>query len=109
MFSDGEDTASWLGPASALGAARESDTLVYAVGAGAPLLCGLTALTGGRCIANDGRGLQAAFERVLHELRTRYLLRVSPRSTGPGWHEIRVRLRRGDAQVRARAGYWRPR
>ena len=109
VFSDGEDTASWLGPASALRAARESDTLVFAVGAGAPLLCGLTALTGGRCLADDGRGLQAAFERVLHELRTRYLLRVSPQSTTPGWHDIHVRLRRGDAQVRARPGFWRPR
>lgn len=109
VFSDGEDTSSWVGPESAQRAARESDTLVYAVGAGAPLLCSLTTLTGGRCLKADGAALQPAFERVLHELRTRYLLRVSPPSSGPGWHEIHVRLRTSDAQVRARAGYWRPR
>ena len=109
VFSDGEDTASWVGPESALRAARESDTLVYAVGAGARFLCDLTTLTGGRCIADDGPDLQPAFERVLSELRTRYLLRVTPQTSKPGWHEIRVQLRHDGAHVRTRAGYWRPR
>jgi hypothetical protein len=45
---------------------------------------------------------------VLHELRTRYLLRVTPQTTKPGWHEISLRLKSGDAEVRARPGYWRP-
>ncbi len=108
LFTDGEDTSSWLGLPAVVRAAREADTLVYAVGAGAGLLCELTSLTGGRCMADSGPGLQAAFERVLQELRSRYLLRVTPRNGKPGWHPIRVRLRREDAQVRARAGYWRP-
>ena len=67
----------------------------------------LTAITGGRCLAAQGE-LQTAFLGVLEELRTRYLLRVTPQSTKPGWHEIKIRLRRGDADVRARPGFWRP-
>ncbi len=108
LFSDGQDTSSFVGTASVLRAARESDVLVYAVGAGAPALCALTALTGGRCVADDGPGLQGAFERVLAELRSRYLLRVTPRDGKPGWHPVQVRLQRSDLQVRARTGYWRP-
>lgn len=108
VFSDGEDTSSWLGPGSALQAARESDTLVFAVGAGAHSLRELTSLTGGRCIAADGAGLREAFERVVSELRTRYLLRFTPHGTSPGWHRIRVRTRAAAADVRARPGYWRP-
>ncbi len=108
VFTDGEDTSSWVGPESALRAARESETLVYAVGAGARLLADLATITGGRCIADEGSDLQASFVGVLHELRTRYLLRVSPGNSRPGWHEIKVRLRRGEADVRARQGYWRP-
>ena len=108
VFSDGEDTSSWIGPQTPLRLARESDALVFAVGAGARSLGELTAITGGGAIPADTGDLQAAFARVLHELRTRYLLRVTPQSSKPGWHEISVRLRRGDAEVRARSGYWRP-
>jgi hypothetical protein len=88
--------------------ARESDSLVFAVGAGARSLAELTAITGGGTIPAEGGDLQAAFARVLHELRTRYLLRVTPHSTKPGWHDVSVRVRSGDAEVRARPGYWRP-
>ena len=108
LFSDGEDTSSFVGMASVLRAARESDVLVYAVGAGATALCGLTAVTGGRCLADAGPGLQAAFERVLVELRSRYLLRVTPADGKPGWHPIQVQVWRSGVQVRARSGYWRP-
>ena len=108
VFSDGADTSSWLGPQSARRAARESDTLVFAVGPGAPSLCDLTALTGGRCFAAEGAELRTAFERIVSELHTRYLLRVTPRSSAPGWHEVRVRLKRVAGEVRTRPGYWRP-
>ncbi len=108
VFSDGEDTSSWLGPESLLRVARESDTLVYAVGAGAQSLAELTRITGGRSLAEDSADLQSTFARVLLELRTRYLLRVVPRTSAPGWHAIRVRVKNRDLEVRARPGYWRP-
>jgi tight adherence protein B len=105
-FTDGEDTTSWLGAQSVLQAARESDTLVYAVGAGASALRAITAVTGGRFLEDDGAGLAPAFLRVQRELRTRYLLRFTPGDGKPGWRSIRVRLRRGEGDVRARPGYW---
>jgi VWFA-related protein len=108
LFTDGEDTTSWLGAPSVLQAARESDTLVYAVGAGATRLREITAVTGGRFLEDDGPDLEAAFVRVQRELRTRYLLRFTPGEGKPGWRPIRVRLRRGDGEVRTRPGYWRP-
>jgi uncharacterized protein YegL len=107
-FTDGEDTTSWLGAPSALRAARESDVLVFAVGAAATGLGEITAVTGGRFLEEEGPGLEAAFLRVQRELRTRYLLRFTPGEGKPGWREIKVRLRRGEGEVRARPGYWRP-
>jgi VWFA-related protein len=106
-FTDGEDTTSWLGAPSVLQAARESDTLVYAVGAGATGLREIVAVTGGRPLEDDGPDLEAAFLRVQRELRTRYLLRFTPGDGKPGWRPIRVRLRRDQGEIRTRPGYWR--
>ena len=107
-FTDGEDTTSWVGAPSVLQAARESDTLLYAVGAGAAGLRQIVAVTGGRLLEDDGPDLEAAFLQVQRELRTRYLLRFTPADGKPGWRPIRVQLRRGEGEIRARPGYWRP-
>ena len=48
-----------------------------------------------------------AFERILSDFRSSYVLRYTPRGVEkPGWHELTVRVARpGSYTVRARKGY----
>lgn len=127
VFTDGVDVVSWLPPASVLEAARRSEAVVYVVdGSGrecrpqepgtwmsrgrAPtrsFLAELAADTGGLCWSSQAQGLPAAFDDVLRELRSRYLLRYEPRGVpARGWHELKVKLRGRRGTVRARRGYF---
>jgi Ca-activated chloride channel homolog len=105
VFSDGVDTVSWTGGADALALARQSSTLVYAVGVASDLLQEVVDATGGRTLSESGTGLQGAFLRVLEDLRHRYLLRFDAGAAAPGWRPLEVKLRRKHAELRYRPGY----
>ena len=48
-----------------------------------------------------------AFQAILDDFRTSYVLRYTPRGGTPkGWHELTVKVtRRGSYTIRARKGY----
>lgn len=57
--------------------------------------------------AGNQPALQAAINRIGQELHSQYLLAYRPTNLNqPGYHEIRVRVRRTDVFVRARPGYY---
>ena len=111
VFSDGVDTASWLGSKAVLDVAKRSDAVVYAVSAGlssrAEFLGDLAGQTGGRLFTIEStRDLSGVFLEVLDEFRQRYLLSYSPAGVSPGgWHPLTVRVKGRNATVRARPGY----
>ena len=137
VFSDGDDTASWLDPRDVLNTAQRSDVVVYAVNlAGvAPdswqerqgrrsarrwfatephlfrgqYLPVLAEETGGSVfVAQDTGRLRAAFARVVDEFRRRYLLTYAPTGVElSGWHELDVRVEGRGRDVQARRGYLR--
>jgi VWFA-related protein len=137
VFSDGQDTLSWLTPAAVLEAARHSAVVVYAVSTqpfarsrvqqllespdarpapghpgGGPLLSDflyqVTTLSGGRLLAPDEPGLANRFVSIVEEFQNRYVLAYTPTGvSGSGWHTITVRVLRKGLDVRSRPGYWR--
>lgn len=112
VFSDGEDTSSWLDPATVLQTAERADAVVYSVvtdsGRRGQFLTRLAGATGGRVlqIASLDR-LSEAFGSVLDEFRTRYVLAYSPTGVpSGGWHRIEVRVKGRRVSVDARRGYF---
>ena len=112
VFSDGQDTASWLAADAVLSTARRADVVVYAVSTSGmrsnPFLDELVHLTGGASYHVDStRDIGQAFTQALQEFRQRYLLGYSPEGVSAGgWHrlEVRVKGRRG-LSVKSRPGY----
>lgn len=114
VFTDGQDTASWLMSAQAQQAARRSRTIIHVVE--------LRAGTGpsnnfARALANAGGGrawsatsagaLRELFGQVLNELRARYLITYYPRGIErEGWHDVKIRLKGARGEVTARPGYF---
>jgi VWFA-related protein len=107
VFSDGVDTVSWSGGADALALAQQSSTLVYAVGIASDLLQQVVDVTGGQTLADSGAGIEAAFLRVLDDLRNRYLLRFESAEGALGWRSLEVKLKHQRASLRHRPGYTR--
>ena len=108
LFSDGDDTASWLSEADVLAAARRSAAVVHIVTVqGRPFLDRLAGITGGRVWpASSNEQLEELFSRALQDMRSRYLLTYSPKTRNTrGWHEIKVTLRNQRAMIVARPGY----
>jgi VWFA-related protein len=115
LFTDGVDTSSWLKPSQVLKAAERSTSVVYAVGTDpeAPsqskFLRDLAETTGGRVFwAGSTHNMAGAFLKALADVRSRYVLGYEP--TGPpreGWHNLAIRLRTKQGDVRARRGYFR--
>lgn len=133
LFTDGRDNVSWLSAADVVGAARLSDASIYAVSTsslgaarGSPaqpptwaslavapddaFLRKITRETGGRLLhAASVTELQARLTAVLDELGERYIVTYEPVGVSKaGWHEVRVRMRRGPGAVVVRPGYFRP-
>jgi Ca-activated chloride channel homolog len=133
LFTDGDDTASWLSPADVVEAARRSDSVVYGVtlprqtgaiaatddldkllrgdprlyrGALVPVLA---RETGGELLrATDAKELAAVFVDAVSRFNTRYVLSYSPTGVPPtGWHPIEVKVSASGVDVRARRGYAR--
>lgn len=111
------DRFSWLRGSRVLRTAMRSEAPVFSVVTrpqpGAPyehlsFLSRLAETTGGEHhVARSTQELSEAFARALARMRNRYVLTYVPTDREPGWHELRVRLRSGRADVRARRGYYR--
>lgn len=130
VFSDGQDSASWLDERRVRNALARSNALVHIVGvvparmasisigerirpvgSNHPLhvrvLRELAESTGGRFWPADSPGkLGPAFAGIADAMRRRYLLRFDPAGGKPGWHRLEVRLKNASGTVQARPGYW---
>lgn len=109
LFTDGHDTASWLTEDAVLDSARRVGVVTHVVCVESdPFLERLVEAAGGRIwSATSDRQLQELFTHALEEMRARYLLTYSPRGVkGAGWHELKVKLRNGRADITARPGYF---
>jgi VWFA-related protein len=109
VFTDGHDTASWLTEDAAIDSARRAGVVIHAVRLESDgFLDRLTQTSGGRTwSATSDRQLQELFTRALDEMRARYLLTFTPRGVDqPGWHELKVKLKNGSADITARRGYF---
>ena len=136
IFSDGADTASWLGSSAVIEAAKRTDAVVYAVAIAeqrnayaisaksgtsgivqrtvitveeaGKFLDHLTEETGGRVMfANSNKDLRATFTQTLAEFRDRYVLSYTPTCVSPtGWHRLDVKLKGKSGKVTARRGYF---
>jgi len=109
LFSDGEDTASFLDEQAVLDMARRTGAVVCAVSLGRKggVLPELTELTGGVFVKETSLARVAKrFTEILESFRRRYVISFTPAGvSGEGWHKLSVRVK-GGAQVRARTGYW---
>jgi Ca-activated chloride channel homolog len=132
LFSDADDTSSWLSARKLIAAARQADVVIYPVtipvAAALPsgnqrffqndpdrvtdpaqrLLEALADDTGGRVFfARDDDSLTRTFLSVLAEFRQRYVLTYEPTGVAAsGWHDLDVKLKGKSGQVRARRGYF---
>jgi VWFA-related protein len=132
VFTDGADTASWLGPSPVIEVAKRTDAVIYAVamaeqravysfgGRGitgvnvttveeaGKFLDHLTEETGGRVMfANSNKDLHATFTQTLAEFRDRYVLSYTPTGVSPsGWHRLDVKLKGKSGKITARRGYF---
>ncbi len=113
IFTDGEETASWLLESYVLDAARRTEVVVYGVQAGweeevdVEFLDRVGSTTGGRLLnVGSSDRLRQAFLEILQEFRTRYVLSYTPRGVArPGWHRLDIRVKGRSAKVVARKGY----
>jgi VWFA-related protein len=109
LFTDGHDTASWLTEDAVVDSARRTGVVIHVVRVESDaLLDRLAQISGGRTwSATSDRQLKELFTKALDEMRARYLLTYTPRNAGqPGWHELKVKLKSGSADITARRGYF---
>jgi VWFA-related protein len=133
VFSDGLDNMSWMSAPVVEQAALRANAVVYGVVVAAnttlrsvrsggrytlqphaEYASGQTAFLDAAAAASGGRVLRAdtignlpdAFDTVMREFRTRYVITYSPRRVDtPGWHRLELRVKGRHAVVTARAGY----
>jgi VWFA-related protein len=135
VFSDGQDTSSWLTAPRVLEAARRTDAVVYAIGIRqqtsvtgyafggrfptpttrietveemGSFLRSVTEETGGRALfASTNADLRETFARTMDEFRNRYVLSYTPAGvSSSGWHPLEVKLKSKKGKVTARRGYF---
>lgn len=112
VFSDGADTSSWLSDAEVVESARRSGVVIHVVAVKAAtvssrFLPDVTEAAGGRVFsASSVEDLGRLFTTALDEMRARYLVTFAPLSPTPGWHAIKVSVRKGGIDVKARSGYF---
>jgi len=111
VCTDGNETSSWLTAGEVLEAAKRSNAVVYAVttaqGGTPPDITNVAEATGGQALqVGSGAALGAAFQRILSDFRSRYVLAFTPAGVDPGgWHRLEVRVKRPGLSTRARPGY----
>jgi VWFA-related protein len=111
IATDGSDISSWLGVDEVIETAKRANAVVYAVGsADARRTADLERLaqaTGGDLLrVTAGDGLRAAFETIVRDFRSRYILAYTPAGVqAGGFHKLDVRVKRRGLKVTARPGY----
>ena len=111
VCTDGADTMSWLRPSEVLEASKRANAVVYSVttsdGRRSEPLKHLADATGGQVLQiSSSRDLRSAFERIVAEFRSRYVLTYSPEGVAPGgFHRLEVAVPKRRVTVKARAGY----
>jgi Ca-activated chloride channel family protein len=124
IVSDGGNTFGKTTYMQALEAAHTADAILYSViivpvaeepgrnTGGEHALTTLSASTGGRTFfPGTAKDLDRAFEEILRDLRTQYLIGYYPRglsATHERFHEVRLNLRRPGYTVSTRRGYFEP-
>jgi Ca-activated chloride channel family protein len=122
IVTDGADTVSSKTYQQALQALHHADTVFYAIlvvpitndagrsTGGENALTTLARDTGGRVFAPSiGPGLDAAFDEILHDLRTQYLIGYYPKNvplTKNPFHTIEIKTSLPDLRVISRNGYY---
>ena len=116
IFSDGDDHNSLTSRAEATARIQASDAMLYAVGFGAgATVTGLrnslesyARATGGRAFfPQRAQELDAAFDQIVSELANQYVLSYAPANPQQDnrWRAIKVRVKSGKYEIRARQGY----
>lgn len=123
VVTDGGDTTSYKRYQDALAAAQRSDVVLYSIvvvpiagdagrnTGGEHALATLAESTGGRIFYPEGFArLNSAFEDIIRELRTQYLLGFYPQNAEEPkrYHPLRVVLRDPTLRISARSGYYEP-
>ncbi|CAN5654020.1 hypothetical protein BH23ACI1_BH23ACI1_23530 [soil metagenome] len=116
IFSDGDDQNSMTSRQAAMARVEASDAMLYTIGFGGGLTRPLlrTSLedyarsTGGRAFfPRHTRELDGIFENIVSELANQYVLSYSSTNLKQDstWRDIKVQVRKGEFDVRARRGY----
>ncbi len=116
IFSDGDDQNSMTTREAALARVEASDAMLYTVGFGAgATVPGLRTnlekyaqATGGRAFfPRAAKDLDGVFDHIVSELAHQYVLSYASTNDKPDgkWRNIKVRVRRGKYDIRARRGY----
>jgi uncharacterized protein YegL len=109
LFSDGDDTASFLSEDAVVETAQRTGAVVCVVmiGGEGKLLQQLTTTTGGVFVKETSlEKVGARFTEILESFRRRYLVSFTPTGVEKaGWHKLTVKVK-GGGEVRARLGYW---
>jgi VWFA-related protein len=114
LFSDGQDELSLLTLAQVVNSARQSEAILYTVGAGSSErdvearddLEQLARETGGQALFFDNyRKLDEVFESVLLDLRSQYALSFTPPDGENGVRTIEVKVAGSGHRVRCRPSY----
>ena len=116
IFSDGDDRNSLTRREAALARVQASDAMLYTIGFGGgatvpQLRASLESYarsTGGRpYFPKDTAELDGIFNEIVAELANQYVLSYSSTNSRQDgtWRNIRVRVRKGNYDIRARAGY----
>ena len=120
LFTDAFDNLSWSPDDLVMTAVRGSGALVYSIVArprdsfrflgpsddGFHLIREVSEASGGRLLeVSSDDDLAGAYQEVLEELRTRYVLSFTPNPRLEGFVTIEVRVKRRGVDVRARPGY----
>jgi VWFA-related protein len=111
VCTDGMDISSWLEPRDVLDTAKRSNAVIYAVTSSdarrTSSLEDLTETTGGDMLRFKSRDeLRGAFQAILQEFRSRYILAYIPDGVPHGGvHRLDVRVKRRGLTVKARPGY----
>lgn len=116
IFSDGDDQNSLTTRSAALARVQASDAMLYTVGFGSgATVPGLRSnletyatSTGGRAFfPRSAKELDGVFDHIVTELANQYVLSYASTNPKPdgGWRDIKVQVRSGKYDIRARRGY----
>lgn len=120
LFTDGEDSGSKQSSGRGLERARDDDVMIYGIGLETDYFNGQSRVRtrpdrvlnryaeqtgGGYFDLKKDADLNAAFTRIAQELRSQYLIGISPAVLDGKVHEVEVRATSKDYKVRSRRTY----